>query len=94
MAFSQQNPREFTRREIEALSPNWDGVYGLFKPEIWIYIGKGNLRQRLLAHFNGDNSCITSWAPTHFVIEVTPNLDERERQLLSEIQTKCNQRIG
>jgi hypothetical protein len=79
---------------IETLNPNQLGVYGLFKQGQWIYIGKGDIRQRLLDHLNGDNPCITRQAPTHFVAEVTPSMDERERQLISEFQPTCNQRIG
>jgi hypothetical protein len=94
MPFPQQSPTAFTRRDIEAINPNQFGVYGLFRQGYWVYVGKGDIRQRLLAHLNGDNFCITTQAPTHFVTEVTTNMDERERQLISELQPYCNQRVG
>jgi len=94
MPFPQQTPRAFNRREIEALNLNQFGVYGLYRPGQWVYIGRGDIRQRLLNHFNGDNICITTQAPTHFVAEVSSNMDERERQLISELQPLCNQRLG
>jgi hypothetical protein len=94
MPFPQQSPTAFTRREIEAIKPNQSGVYGLFRQGISVYVGKGDIRQRLLDHFNGDNPCITRQGPTHFRTEVTANMDERERQLISELQPICNQRLG
>jgi hypothetical protein len=55
MPFVQQTPRIFNRENVEALNPNQLGVYGLFKQGKWIHVGKGDIRQRLLAHLNGDN---------------------------------------
>ena len=94
MPFPQQDPRPFTRTGIETLNLNQFGVYGLFRQAQWIYVGKGDIRQRLLDHLNGDNPCIISHAPTYFVAEVTPNADQRERQLIQELQPICNQRVG
>ena len=94
MPFTQQPPRAFTRENITALSPGQNGVYGLFKPNQWIYVGKGDIRQRLLNHLNGDNPCINRNGPTHWVDEVTPNADQREKTLILELTPSCNQRVG
>jgi len=95
MPFIRQIPRAFTQDEIESLNPNQSGIYGLFKPGTWIYVGKGDIKQRLLAHFNGDNPCITRLKPTHWVAEVIngdPSI--REKQLTSELPLACNKKIG
>ena len=42
-------------------------------------MGRGDIRQRLLDHINGDNPCITRNAPTHWVDEVTSNAEAREK---------------
>jgi hypothetical protein len=94
MPFPQQTPRAFNRINIEALNPNQYGVYGLFREGSWIYVGKGDIRQRLIDHLNGDNPCIIRERPTHWVDEVTANMDARERQLILELNPICNQRIG
>jgi len=94
MTFPPQNPMEFTRPTVVALRPNQFGVYGLFRQGLAVYVGKGDIRQRLLDHLEGDNSCITSQAPTHFLIEVTSDMDARERQLILELQPFCNLRVG
>lgn len=87
----------FTRQEIEALTPGQVGVYALFKPQVWIYVGKGDIRARLLAHFNGDNACITAQRPTSFQAEVIADqarMDAREKQLILELKPVCNERVG
>jgi hypothetical protein len=77
------------------LKPNLNGVYGLFKQGTWVYVGKGDIRQRLLDHLNGDNPCITRQAPTDWVAEVIQgDPTNREKQLISELNPVCNQKVG
>lgn len=97
MPFVQQTSRFFTRVNVETLNQNQSGVYGLFKEGIWVYIGKGDIRKRLLDHLNGDNPCITRAKPTHWVAEVIngdPSL--REKQLIAELNPWpiCNEKLG
>lgn len=95
MPFPKQTPRGFTRANVLAINPNQIGVYGLFREGAWIYIGKGDIRQRLLDHLNGDNPAITRGRPTHWVDEVTtgdPSI--REKTLIAECTPLCNQRVG
>ena len=80
MPFPQQTPRALTNANVEAITPGLMGVYGLFKLNQWVYIGRGDIRSRLLAHIGGDNPCITIQAPTHWVDEVTADHVNREKQ--------------
>lgn len=95
MAFPANNPvRQFTRANVESLNPNQFGVYGIFRQGQWIYVGKGDIRARLLAHLTGDMPCILQSGPTHWVDEVTPYMDAREKQLILELTPSCNQKVG
>jgi len=95
MPFIQQEPRPFTRHDVESLNPNQLGVYGLFKRDVWIYVGKGDIRKRLLEHLNGDNFCITREQPTYWVGEViSGDPSAREKELIDELRPLCNQRVG
>lgn len=96
MAFVQQTPRAFTKANVEALNPNQNGVYGIFNQSRWIYVGKGDVRSRLLSHLNGDNPCILRAGPTHWVDEVCfdPVMSNREKQLITELNPTCNQKVG
>lgn len=95
MPFSNDKVFKFDRATIEWLSPNQGGVYGLYvASKNWVYVGKGDIRARLLAHLNGDNPCITGQRPTHFLTEVTPSMDAREKELILELNPSCNRRVG
>jgi hypothetical protein len=95
MPFPQQTAREFNRANIERITPGTVGVYGIFRNQSsWIYVGRGDIRARLLSHLNGDNSCITGQGPTHYMDEVTNNDEARERQLILELQPICNKKVG
>ncbi|MGH6735017.1 MAG: hypothetical protein ACRECX_02905 [Methyloceanibacter sp.] len=94
MAFPAQTPQPFTRAGIEWLNPGQRGVYGIFRQGLWIYVGKGDLRNNLLTHFNGDNPDILKHQPTHYVTEVTANEDAREKQLQLELKPVANKRVG
>ena len=91
MPFPPQIPKIFDGLHIEAIGPNMLGVYGLFRHGQCIYISKGDIRQRLLSHLNGDNPRITRERPTHWVAEVTPDMDGREIQLIQEFRPISNQ---
>jgi hypothetical protein len=94
MPFPNQTPKVFIRASVEALRPNQMGVYGIYRQNHWIYVGKGDIRQRLLDHLNGDNPCILRDSPTNWVDEVTTNMDAREKQLILEFNPACNQKVG
>jgi len=95
MPFIQQTSREFSRQNVESVNPGQNGVYGLFRQGLWIYVGKGDIRQRLLDHLNGDNPCITRQQPTHWVSEVLGvDPSNREKQLIVELAPTCNQKVG
>ena len=89
MPFPEQTPRVFNRANIEAITPNQKGCYGLYKPGLWIYVGKADcIRKRLLDHLGGDNPCITGQAPTHWVDVVTNNNVAEEKRLIVCIPSK------
>ena len=94
MPFPTQQPRAFTQISIEALSPNQNGVYGIYRSGAWVYIGRGDIRARLLSHLNGGNPRITREKPTHYVTEVTQNDESREKALILEVNPIANQKVG
>ncbi len=95
MPFIPQTPRVFTKTDVESLTPNQYGVYGIFRQGRWIYVGRGDIRQRLLTHLNGDNPSILLESPTHWVGEVlTGDPSIREKELILECSPCCNQKVG
>lgn len=97
MPFPAQQPRIFNRQNVEAITPGQAGCYGLYRQGRWVYVGKGDIRVRLLAHLNGDDPCIAKGKPTHWVDWVIPNkqtMDDTEKALILELKTECNKKIG
>lgn len=92
MKFPAVTVRAFRRTTIEAYAPNLDGVYALLKNGSYVYIGKGRIRERLLAHNAGDNPCITRQAPTHFLYSMPPTseIDKVEKELIDHYDPPCN----
>ena len=94
MPFPKQTPRAYTKENVTALDEGQMGCYGLFRDKTWIYVGRGDIRANLLAHLNGDNGCITSHAPTHWVDVVTADHVAEEKKLIVEFDPPCNKKIG
>jgi hypothetical protein len=79
----QLSLRTLPRTAMKHTLPIWT-VYGLLKNGSFVYIGKGRIRDRLLAHNAGDNPCIIRQAPTHFVYSMPPTsqIDQVEKELI------------
>lgn len=94
MPFDHNDMRSYTRANVQGLNRNQNGVYGIFQNDKAIYIGSGDIRQRLLDHLNGDNACIVRYNPnlwTGLVFSGDPI--PREKQLIREYQPPCNQQF-
>jgi len=94
MPFPQQNPRPFTKADIESLNSGQMGCYGIYRAGVWIYVGKGDIRERLLSHLNGNNPCLTRQMPTHWIGVVTQDYDNEEKRLIVELNPVCNKKVG
>ncbi len=93
MPFPDQPRRTFDRAEIERLPLGRRGVYGLFSEEGCVFVGKGDLRERLLLHlkpgFTEEARCVRKSAPTWFLVEETENFVVRHMGLVVEYAPKC-----
>ena len=94
MPFNNDRPWSFDRQAIESFQAGQTGVYAIYNARTWIYIGRGDIRQRLLDHLNGDIPSLNANSPTHFRAEVTDDSIKREQQLLREYSPACNPRVG
>lgn len=78
---------------IDFKAPNERGVYCLINREgEAIYVGKGKIRERLLSHWNRENSddlAIWSHNPRTFRFELTRHPAERQAELVRELHPAC-----
>ena len=87
----------YNRVSILANAPAASGVYALYNPQSWIYVGEGkDIRARLLDHLNGDSACLTQVNPTGFQFELCPadRRVARQDELIVALSPACNQRLG
>jgi GIY-YIG catalytic domain len=92
-----QSGHTFDYGTIVSYAPNQSGVYAIYSQNAWIYFGEGqDIRARLLAHLNGDNTCITRCGPTGFQFELwaAHQLVARQDQLIARLGSLCNVRFG
>ena len=93
MPFPEQPRRPFVAAEIDKLPPAPRGVYGLFNEAGCVFVGKGNLRERLRLHlkpgYSEEAQCVRKNAPTYFLIEETENFVVRHMGLTVEYAPKC-----
>jgi len=79
---------------IEFKAPNAPGVYWLRDKEGKVlFVGKGNIRERLLSHWYKENSAdaaIWNQAPYTFRFELTNDPAGREAELIRELHPACN----
>ena len=86
--------RPYTREEIERINPNQNGVYGIFRGDRAIYIGSGDIRDRMLKHIDDDNPCITQNTPNQWTASViSGDPTGREGELIQEYAPICNKQI-
>ena len=96
MGFPEQEIKPFAYARIKNIQPSdASGVYGIYRNDTWIYVGKGEIRERLLRHLNSDNPCILRENPTHWVdVVIQGDPSDREKELILELDPICNEKVG
>lgn len=83
--------RPYTKADITTLKPGQNGVYGIFWGDRAVYIGSGDIGERMLVHIDGDNPCITKNTPDRWTGEVlSGDPTRREGELIQEYRPICN----
>jgi hypothetical protein len=80
--FPTQKPKPFNWETVAAFPVGVPGCYGLFCRDRWVYIGTGDIRQRLLAHLDGDRPWLAADEPTHWVCVETVEYEAHARDLV------------
>ena len=70
MDWAKQDKFPLTRTSVMRNAPEESGVYGLYSPDKWVYIGhKSNIRKALLDYLSGQMPYVLQWQPKYFVFE-------------------------
>jgi len=91
--FPDQPRRPYTLPEIEQYPDDRRGVYGLFDDAGCVFIGKGRIRERLLAHLKGGvtetERCVRAHPPAYWLVEETEDFVVRHMGLVVEYDPRC-----
>ena len=91
MPFLEQPVRIFDTDEILNFPSGQIGVYGLFRQDECIYVGAGDIRDRILKNLDGDNTLINYYGPTQWMFEtVVGDTTELKRKLIEEYHPLAN----
>jgi hypothetical protein len=80
-------------RAVVERAPRASGVYTLYTPQRWIYVGEGDdIQQSLFRHLNEPDACMTRSGPLSFSFETTPPAERLARQqvLVDTLTPSCN----
>lgn len=92
MPFANRIYFPYKREDVEGLRKNQNGIYAIFSRDTVIYIGSGDIRERLLAHLDGDKPCIAKHDPDRWLGKVfTEDPSKRLEELIQEYSPVCNQ---
>jgi hypothetical protein len=83
----------WNRAKIISHVPASPGVYAIWRPDTWIYVGEtADLLVRLLEHFDGNPLCIARQQPTAFGFELVPAGARvaRQSELIQLLKPICN----
>ena len=87
----------FDPPSIVAHAPHASGVYALYHPRRWVYVGESNdIQRRLLEHFQEVGTCIKLQGATGFQFEtvMADTRVPRQNHLIATLTPVCNQRMG
>ena len=68
----------FTHRAVLDKAPKASGVYSIFTPRQWVYVGESDdLQQSLFKHLNEPGSCLRRFNPLSFSYRLRAPADRR-----------------
>jgi hypothetical protein len=100
---SQQTLRSFTKQAISDIDDEQIGVYGILTYRLdqykqrqwhWLYIGKGDIKNRMARHLNGDIPDLLQYQPTHWVGICHRDHHNFEKEMILKYQPICNKKVG
>lgn len=91
MPFRNRIYRPYSREDVECLKQNQNGIYAIFSGSTVVYIGSGDIRERLLAHLSGEKPEIARHNPDRWLGRVfTEDPTSRMKELIKEYSPVCN----
>jgi predicted GIY-YIG superfamily endonuclease len=88
-----ENAYAFDEQSVLTYAPSEMGVYFIYRTGKWLYVGHGNVQERLLGHVRGDKPELQREDAMWFMFETCKTEEEaiaREKVLLFSYRPACN----
>lgn len=95
MDWDEAHRFSLTRTSVLRNAPEESGVYGLYSPGKWVYIGQTfNIRKALLEYLSGQMPYVLQWQPKYFTFQLVPYKQRagRQKELVARYQPACNRK--
>ena len=93
MAFEESGTYVLTPEAVREGAPAASGVYAIFTPERWVFIGaRDDVRQALFQHLSSPDPCFQQYGPLSFSCELAAASERAGRRdaLTAELRPACN----
>jgi hypothetical protein len=83
----------FTFEAVREKAPSASGVYTIYTPRRWVFVGESeDIRESLLRHLNDPGASMNRFGPLSFSFELAPAAERvaRQRELISELEPACS----
>jgi hypothetical protein len=95
MPFEEFGTYVFTPEAVREDAPSASGVYAIFTPAEWVFIGASDdVRQALFEHLNAPLPCFQQYSPLSFSCELAAASERADRRdaLIAELRPVCDTR--
>jgi hypothetical protein len=92
MPFEEFGTYVFTPEAVREDAPSASGVYAIFTPAEWVFIGASDdVRQALFQHLNAPDPCFQKYSPLSFSCELAAAAERTDRRdaLIAELRPVC-----
>jgi hypothetical protein len=93
MAFEESGTYVYTPEAVREDAPRASGVYAIFTPEQWVFIGASDdVRQALFQHLDSPDPCFQQYGALSFSCELAAASERADRRdaLIAELRPVCN----
>jgi hypothetical protein len=93
MSFEEFGTYVFTPEAVREDAPSASGVYAIFTPAEWVFIGASDdMRQALFQHLNAPDPCVQQYSPLSFSCELADASERAGRRdaLIAELRPVCD----
>jgi hypothetical protein len=82
----------YTFEAVREKAPSASGVYTIFTPRRWVFVGESDdIRGSLMRHLNESSGSMTRFGPLSFSFELVPPAERvvRQKALIAELDPAC-----